>query len=121
MQGHLPHGGLAFAHAEKFKIAAQVENIELVLVLPIHQPQTQPGAPADHLPEFRLAHHFLEEHQIQHIRHVDAGVQHIHGDGDLRQLVRFRELVDSALGVGHVVVDDLGVTGQVGVLLPEYL
>ena len=39
----------------------------------------------------------------------------------MRQLVRFRELVDSALGVGHVVVDDLGVAGQMGVLLPEHL
>ncbi len=109
----------ALAHAEKFKIAAEVEDIELVLILAIQQIRTQTGAAADHLPELCFAHNLFEEHQIQHFRHINTGIQHIHGDGNLRQLLRVGELVDCTLGIGHVVVNDLSKTGQMRILLIE--
>ena len=113
LQGHLV--GRAFSrslmHAEKFKVPANVKDIELVLVLPVDQPRTQAGAPANHLPEFRLTHHLFEKHQVEDLRHVDARVQHVHGNGDLGKLVRLGKLVNGTLGVGHVVVNDFGVAG----------
>ena len=42
------------------------------------------GAAPDHLPEFDLGIDRLEEDQIHYLRHVDAGVQHVHGYGDVR-------------------------------------
>ena len=121
LQGDHIGGRSAFIHAKELKVAAEVKNIELVLILTIHQPRAQTGASPDHLPELRLAHDLLEKHQIQHLRHVNAGVQHIHGNGDLRQLLRVRKLIDGALRIGHIVVDDFGETGQVRIFLVEHL
>ena len=56
---------------------------------------------------------------MQHLRHVDAGVQHIHGNGDLRQLFRIGELVNRALGVSHIVINDLGKAGKMRVFFIE--
>ena len=119
MQGDHIGGRSALVHAKELKVAAEVKNIELVLVLTIQQPRTQTGAAPDHLPELRLAHDLFEEHQIQHLRHVNAGVQHIHGNGDLRQFLRVRKFVDGALRIGHIVVDDLGKAGKVRIFLIE--
>lgn len=47
----------------------------------------QPSAPSDHLPELRLGTHQLEEHQVDHLGHVDSGVEHIDRDRDVRCLV----------------------------------
>ena len=74
----------------------------------------QAGAAADHLPEFGLAHNLLEEHQIQTFRNVNTGVQHIHGNSNLGQLLRIRELVDQALSIVDLVIDDFSKTGQMG-------
>jgi len=109
----------ALVHAKELKVAAEVENIELVLILTIQQPRTQTGATPNHLPEFCLAHDLFEEHQIQHFRHVNAGVQHIHGNSDLRHFLRVRKFVDGALRIGHIVVDDLGKAGKMWVFLIE--
>ena len=121
LQGDHIGGRSALVHAKELKVAAEVKNIELVLILTIHQPRTQTGATPNHLPELRFAHDLFKEHQIQHLRHVDAGVQHTHGNGDLRQLFRIGELVNRALGVSHIVINDLGKAGQMGVFFIEYL
>ena len=39
----------------------------------------------------------------------------------MRQLFRIRKLIDGALRIGHIVVDDLGETGQVRIFLVEHL
>ena len=114
-------GGFAFVHAEELEVAAEVEDVKLVLVRAVQKSRAEAGAAADHLPELGLAHDLFEEDQIQHLRHVDAGVQHIHRNGDLRQLLRVGKLIDGALDVGHVVVDDLGPAHEVRVLLAEDL
>ena len=119
LQGDHIGGRSALVHAKELKVAAEVKNIELVLILTIHQPRTQTGATPNHLPELRFAHDLFKEHQIQHLRHVDAGVQHIHGNGDLRQLLRIGELVNRALGVSHIVINDLGKAGKVRVFFIE--
>ena len=119
LQGNHIGGGPSLVHAKELKVAAEVEDVELVLVLTVQQPRTQTGASPNHLPELCLAHDLLEKHQIQHFRHVNAGVQHVYGNGDLRQLLRVGKLVNGALGIGHVVVDDLGKAGKMRVFLIE--
>ena len=88
LQGHLSGNSLVLFHAEEFKVPAQIENIKLILVFSIHQSRAKPGAAANHLPEFCLAHNLFEKDQIQHFRHVDAGIQHINRNGNLGQLLR---------------------------------
>ena len=88
LNGNHIRGGISFVHAEKFKISAEVKNVKLLLVLTIQKPRTQAGSATDHLPEFCLAQNLFEKDQIQNLRHIDAGVQHIHRDGNLRQLLR---------------------------------
>ena len=75
----------------------------------------------NHASELGLAHDLFEEAPIQPHRHIDAGVQHVHRNGNLRQLVGFGELVDGALGICHAVVDDLGPVDEMRILFPEYL
>ena len=121
LKGHLISCGLAFFHAEELKVAAEVKYVELALVLAIDKPPAKAGAAAYHLPELGLAHDLLEEHQIQHLGHVYAGIEHIHGYCDLRQLVRLGKLVDCALGIGHVVIYDFCIARQARVFLTENL
>ena len=112
-------GRSSFVHAEELKVAAKIKYIELLLVRAVDQSRTEPRPAPNHLPELRLAHDLLEENEIQHLRHVDAGIEHIHRDRDLRQLLRIGEFVDRALRVGHVVVDHLCAAGKLRILSIE--
>src|SRR4051794_36668456 len=70
--------------AEVFEVAAEVEDVEVLLVLPwSEQIGSQAGASSDHLPELGLRSHQLEEHQIDDFRNVDAGVEHVDRDRDV--------------------------------------
>ena len=71
-------------------------NVGLVVAGP-EQVGAQPGAAADHLPELGLRPDQLEEHEVDDLGHVDAGVEHVDRDGDVRGLVLDREVVDQAL------------------------
>ena len=74
--------------AEELQVLAVVEEVEELLVLAgAEQVRAEPRAAADHLPELGLRAHQLEEDQVDHFRHVDAGVEHVHRDGDVRRLV----------------------------------
>ena len=93
--------------AEELQVLAVVEEVEELLVLPgPEQVRAQPRAAADHLPELGLRAHQLEEHQVHDLRHVDAGVEHVHRDRDVRRLVLAREVVDQALRVLGLERDD---------------
>ena len=76
------------------------------MVARAEQVGAQPRAAPHHLPELRARADDLEKHQVQHLGHVDAGVEHVHRDGDVRRLVLGREGVDQALRVGGLVGDD---------------
>ena len=95
--------------AEVLEVLAEVEDVEdrLVVAGP-EQVRAQAGAAADHLPELGLRADQLEEHEVDDLGHVDAGVEHVDRDGDVRRLVRDREVVDQALGVLGAVGDDPG-------------
>ncbi len=95
--------------AEELEVLAVVEDVEELLVLPgPEQVGTEPRAAADHLPELGLRAHQLEEDEIHDLRHVDAGVEHVDRDGDVRRLVLVREVVDQALRVLGLEGDDAG-------------
>ena len=92
---------------EELEVAAVVEDQELGLVVAgAEQIGTKAGAATQHLPELRLRPDHLEEHQVDHVGHVDAGVQHVDGDRNVRLAGRDRELVDQVLGVLRRVGDD---------------
>ena len=86
--------------AEVLQVLAVVEDAEVLLVLGRpEQVRTQARASAEHLPEFGLRAHQLEEDQVHDLGDVDSGVEHVHRDGDVRRLVLGREVVDQALRV----------------------
>ena len=72
------------SYPEKGEVVAKVEDKEFLLVFAIQEAGAQACASADHLPELGLAEYPLEEDKIDNFRHVDAGIQHIHGNSDLR-------------------------------------
>ena len=80
----------------------------LALILPVHQPRAQPGTPADHLPEFCLAHDLLEEHQIDAFRHINTCVHHIHGHSNMWLLFRLFEIIYDGLSITIVTNHALG-------------
>ena len=88
--------------AEKFEVAAEVEDVEVLFVSARpEQVGAQTGAATDHLPELGLGSDRFEEHQVDHFGYVDAGVEHVDRDRDVGGLVRGGEVVDQALGVAH--------------------
>ena len=109
--------------AEEVEVEAEVEDAEVRLVVarPEHV-RAQPRAAPDHLPELDARVDRLEEHEVQHLGHVDAGVEHVDRDRDVRRLVGLGEVVDQALGVLRLVVDDAGeVPGVLRVVVVEAL
>ncbi len=97
-------GGGAFFEVrvltEEFEVLAIVEDVEVLFVVTgAKQAGAQPRAASHHLPEFGLGTHHLEEHQVHHLGHVNAGVEHVHRDGDMRHLLLVGEVIDEALRV----------------------
>ena len=107
LSGFAPDGSAASSSWLKYSRFWQKSNT-LKQVLWVARPEqalAEPGAAPEHLPELGLRPHQLEEHQIDHLGHVDAGVEHVHGDGDVGRLVLVGEVVDQALAVAHLVGD----------------
>ena len=74
--------------AEKVEVEAEVEDAEVVLVVPgSEQIGAQARAAPDHLPELDPRVDRLEEDQVGDLGHVDAGIEHVHRDRDVRRLV----------------------------------
>ena len=83
-----------------------IEDAEGGLVLAgSEQVGAEPGATPDHLPELDVGLHRLGEHQVNHFRHVDARIQHIHRDGQSERVAGFLEVIDELLGAHVVGVD----------------
>ena len=93
--------------AEEVEIEAEVEDAEVLLaVVRTEQIRTESRAASDHLPELDLRVDRLEENQVRNLGNVDAGVEHIHRDGDVRRGVLLCEVVEEALRIRRIVVDD---------------
>ena len=67
--------------------------------------RAQTCAPPDHLPELRLGKHLFEEHKVYDLLYIDARIQHVHRDRDLRKTSRLVEIVDQVLHIVCVVID----------------
>ena len=91
---------------EELEILAEIEDVKEFLVLPRpEQIRTEPRAAAEHLPELRFRSDDFEEDQVHDLRHVDAGVEHVDRDGDVRRLVRLAEIVDQRLRIIGLEID----------------
>jgi hypothetical protein len=68
---------------DEFEALAEVKDPEALLVAsgPEHV-LAGAGAAPHHLSELGAGAHRLEEHQIHDLGDVDAGVEHVDGDGD---------------------------------------
>ena len=72
--------------AEEVEIEAEVEDAEVLFaVVRTEQIRTESRAASDHLPELDLRVDRLEEDQVHDLGNVDAGVEHVHRDGDVRR------------------------------------
>ncbi len=92
---------------EKLKVFTKIEDDKLpLMVARTEQIRAKPRAAPDHLPVFGAAAHGFVKQQVGHLRNIDAGVQHIHRNGDLRQFVFGFELVQQVVFVFFLVVDD---------------
>ena len=94
---------------EVLQVLTEVEDVKFFLVQPRpEQTETETGAAPQHLPEFGLGANQLEEDQVHHLRHVDAGIQHIHGDGDVGSPLLLVKFIDDTLHVLGLKGNDPG-------------
>ena len=95
--------------AEEVEVEAEVEDSEVLLVVPgSEQIVAQSRAAPDHLPELDARVDRLEEDQVRNLGNVDAGIEHIDRDRDVGRLVLLREIIEQALRILGVIVDDAG-------------
>ena len=91
-----------------------IEDQKLLLVFaPTEQIGTQAGASTNHLPEFDPGLYRLGEHKIDHLRHVDTGVQHVDRNGYSEIVIRLFELLDQRADMGDAIVDNLANLGPI--------
>ena len=94
---------------EIFEIGAEIENEEELFVFAgAEEIGAEAGAAADHLPELGFGADELEEDEVQDFGHVDASVEHIDGDGDMRHGIDFGKTFNEGLGVFGFEGDDAG-------------
>ena len=102
------HGRPCAGGGEIAEVVVVVENQEALLIQSRpEQIRRKAGAATDHLQKFDLGAHLLEEHQIDDVGHVDAGVHHVYADGDLRHSAAHLELLDQGEIALHMAVDEL--------------
>jgi hypothetical protein len=91
---------------KELEILAKIEDVKEFLVPPgPKQVGAQPGAATEHLPEFRLRPHDLVKDQIDDLRHIDAGVEHVDRDRNVGRLLRLIKIIEQRLRVFGLVVD----------------
>jgi hypothetical protein len=91
---------------EELKILAEIEDVEEFLVLSWpEQIRTEPRAAAEHLPELCLRADDLEEDKVHDLRHIDPGVEHVDGDGNVWCLVRLAEILEQRLRIIGLEID----------------
>ena len=96
------------ASAEETKVIVIVKDQKSLLVhTGTEHIVAEARATAHHLQELDLGLDFLKKHQVQHIRHVNTGVHHIHGNRHLGQLIPFTKVINQAQVVYDMAVDQL--------------
>ena len=123
-------GFIAFlVSTEILEVAAVVKNKETLFVgifsvylIGAGKPLAQTSTAANHLPKLCFGTNLLKEYEVNALRHIDAGVHHIHGYGNNRFLVRHLEIVNKGLRVCIVADHALGESSVIlGVQLIEAL
>ena len=61
-------------------------------------------APADHLPEFGVGVNGFGKHQIYDFTHIDAGVQHVHANGNARHILMGELMEQTTLAVDTRII-----------------
>ena len=90
---------------KKLEVLAVVEDVEFLFVnFRAEQPLAESGSTSHHLVKLGLGADQLEEDQVHNLRHVDAGIQHIHRDRNDRVAVLLVEVINQILSVGFVVI-----------------
>ncbi|MGC1481449.1 MAG: hypothetical protein WA771_13180, partial [Chthoniobacterales bacterium] len=93
--------------AEEVEIETEVEDPEILLVgARAKQIGAEPRPAPDHLPELDPGINGFEKDEVQHFRDVDPGIEHVDGNGDVRGFGGLGKIVQQALRVLRVVVDD---------------
>ena len=59
------------------------------------------------MPELGFGAHFFEKHQVNTLGYIDAGVHHIHRNGNVRLLLRPFKCINHILGIGILTNDAL--------------
>ena len=96
---------------EKFEVATPVKDIKLLFVFAISKDiRAKTSTATNHLPKFNLRADYLKEYQVQHLRHIDAGVEHIDRNGYLNVafgcLFRLGKIIKQILRIGGIVIYD---------------
>ncbi len=92
---------------EELEVFAEIEDEKLFLVLVrVEEIRAEPWTSSDHLPELRFRPYYLAKDEIEDLRHIDAGVEHVDVHGYSGLTVFDTKLIDKRLGVFHLVVDD---------------
>ena len=66
-------------------------------------------SPTDHLPEFGLGADDFEKHKIDHIGYINARIEHIYGNRDLRIFCSCAEIINQRLGIIDLVINGAGI------------
>ncbi len=91
---------------EVFEISAPIEYIEALLVLSTAiNIGRKTSAASYHLHKLDFALHHLEEYEIQHIGHIDTGVEHIDRHGYLRVGITNLKPINQILRISDIIVN----------------
>ena len=118
---HLICSRLSLIHSEKLKVAAKIKNVKFIFIFSIQKSGAKTSATPYHLPKLRFTHNFLKENKIQNFRHINACIEHINRNCNLRQFFRVGKFINQTLCIVDLVVNHLCKTVQVWVFRIENL
>lgn len=106
---------------EKIEIEAKVKDPEILLILTgAKEIGAETGASTNHLPELDFGVNRLKENEVYDFRHINASVHHVHGNSDVGGFVGDGEIIDQALVIFFLVVNDPSeVASIVGIVVIE--
>ena len=94
---------------EIIEVVPVIDDQEVSLLLTVGRVRPRAGAAAKHLPELHLTEDGLGKDEIPNGGYVDAGIEHVHRDGDAGEVLVL-EIIEGFLCPLHLAVDDFGET-----------